>query len=434
VSRGDLFLHPRRHHPGRHRLRGRGYFKRLGPGIITGAADDDPSGIGTYSQVGAAYGFGLLWSVIYVAPLAAAVQELAARLGLCRGIGLSSLIRERFPRWVLYAAVSLVAVANTFNVAADLSSMGASLHLVVPVPAALLTVVMTVLMLALEILVPYHRYAKVLRWLALSLLAYLFVLASIDVDWSQVAHDAVVPHLVGGRSGLAALLAVFGTTISPYLFFWQTSEEVEETADHPAETPVDEALPEPTDDHLRAMRVDVVGGMVSACVVAFAIMVAAAATLHVSGTTTVATADQAARALQPLAGDLAGLLFALGVVGLGLLAVPVLAGSTAYAVSEALRWNEGLSKRFREARGFYGVILFSMLVGLMLNFVGVDPIRGLYYAAILNGLTAPPLIALMVVMARSRRMGGRRSGALSLTLCCVAIAVSTALPIAYLAT
>jgi NRAMP (natural resistance-associated macrophage protein)-like metal ion transporter len=416
------------HHAGRRRLRGHGYFKRLGPGIVTGAADDDPSGIGTYSQVGAAYGFGLVWSPLYVAPLAAAVQEVAARLGLCRGVGLATLIRERFPRAVLYFAVSLVAVANTFNIAADLSSMGASANLVIPVPAAILTVAMTALMLGLEVFVPYHRYSKVLRWLAASLLAYLFVLASVDVDWGTVAHHALVPHLTGGRGGLAALLAVFGTTVSPYLFFWQTSEEVEETAD--------EAMPaEPvSDEHLGAMRIDVIGGMVSACVVAFAIMVAAAATLHASGITTVHTAEEAAQALKPLAGDLAGLVFALGIVGLGLLAVPVLAGATAYAVSEAMSWHEGLSKRFRDARGFYIVILFSMLVGLTLNFAGIDPIRGLYYAAILNGLTAPPLIFLMVILARSDRMGPRRSGALSLTLCCVAIAVSTALPIAYLAT
>jgi Mn2+/Fe2+ NRAMP family transporter len=297
---------------------------------------------------------------------------------------------------------------------------------------------MTGIMLGLEIAVPYHRYAKVLRWLAVSLLAYIFVLASVDVNWRDVAHYAVVPHLVGGRAGLAALLAVFGTTVSPYLFFWQTSEEVEEEAeDSPHAAPaVDGGDPErsepPTGEHLRAMRVDVVGGMVSACAVAFAIMVAAAATLHVSGITTVQTADQAARALQPFAGDLAGLVFALGVVGLGLLAVPVLAGSTAYAISEALHWNEGLSKTFRQARGFYTVILFSMLVGLALNFVGIDPIRGLYYAAILNGLAAPPLIVLMVVMARSRSMGGRRSGTLSLVLCGIAVAVSTALPVAYL--
>jgi NRAMP (natural resistance-associated macrophage protein)-like metal ion transporter len=413
------------HHHRRAELRGHGYFKRLGPGIVTGAADDDPSGIGTYSQVGAAYGLGLVWSALYVLPLAAAVQEMAARLGITRGIGLSSCIRQRFPRWVLYAAVALVAVANTFNVAADISAMGASAQLLIPVSAGILAVLMTVVMLVLEITLPYHRYSRVLRWFALSLLAYVFVLISVYVDWSQVAHHLLVPQLPDGRGALAALLAVFGTTVSPYLFFWQASEEVEEEEDH-------NEVARPSADNIRAMRVDVIGGMVSACAIAFAIIVASAATLHTSGITNIGTADQAAKALKPFAGDLAGFVFAVGVVGLGLLAVPVLAGSTAYAISEAMRWNEGLSKHFRQARGFYTVIVFSMLLGLLLYFGGLDPIRGLYYAAILNGVTAPPLIVLMIVLARSSRMGHCRSGALSLTVCCIAVAVSVILPLAWL--
>jgi Mn2+/Fe2+ NRAMP family transporter len=414
----------RRHHPRRRSLRGHGYFKRLGPGLVTGAADDDPSGIGTYSQVGAAYGLPIVWSALYVAPLAAGVQEMAARLGLTRDRGLSTLIRERFPRRVLYAAVALVAVANTFNVAADIASMGAAAHLVVPLPATVLAVVMTAVMLALEITVPYHRYARVLRWLALSLVAYLLVLVSVDVDWSSVVDHVLVPDLGGGHAMFAALLAVFGTTVSPYLFFWQTSEEVEEAVVRPEESALDA-------EHIRAMRVDVVGGMVSACVIAFAIMVSAATTLHVSGVTTVQTADQAARALEPFAGSAAKIVFALGIVGLGLLAVPVLAGSTAYALSEAFDWHEGLARRFREARGFYGVIVASMAVGLLLNAAGMDPIRGLYYAAIINGLAAPPLIALMIVLARDRRMGRWRSGAWSIGICGVAVAVSVVLPVAY---
>ena len=279
--------------------------------------------------------------------------------------------------------------------------------------------------LALEVALPYHRYSRVLRWLALSLLAYLFVLASIDVDWSTVLRHVVVPHFSGTSAELVALVAVFGTTVSPYLFFWQASEEVEEEHEDP------EAAA-PTDKHITAMRVDVIGGMVSACVIAFAIMVAAAATLHAHGITDVRTASQAARALRPIAGEFAGTIFALGVVGLGLLAVPVLAGSTAYAISEAMDWHEGLSKRFREAHGFYTVIIFSMLAGVALNFAGLDPIRGLYYAAIINGVTAPPLIAIMIVLARSRRMRNRRSGALSLVVCGTAVAISVALPIAWL--
>jgi NRAMP (natural resistance-associated macrophage protein)-like metal ion transporter len=413
------------HHVGRGRLRGHGYFKRLGPGLITGAADDDPSGIGTYSQVGAQFGLGLVWSALYVAPLAAGVQELAARLGLARGKGLSACIRQRFGRPVLYFSVALVAFANTFNIAADITAMGASAQLVVPLPTAVLTVGMTALMLTLEVTIPYHRYSQVLRWLALSLLTYLFVLASINVDWGEVAKQALVPHISGTSAEFAALVAVFGTTVSPYLFFWQASEEVEEDHDHPETDML-------SDDHVRAMRIDVVGGMVSACVIAFAIIVAAASTLHASGITNVQTASQAARALEPIAGHLAGAIFAVGVVGLGLLAVPVLAGSTAYAASEALDWNEGLSKRLRDARGFYAIIVFSMLVGLGLNFAGMDPIRGLYYAAIVNGITAPPLIVLMIVLGRSSRMGDRSSGVLSLAVCGAAVAISVALPIAWL--
>ncbi len=413
------------HHERRARFRGHGYFKRLGPGLITGAADDDPSGIGTYSQVGAEFGLLLAWSALYVAPFAVGVQEMAARLGITRDKGLSTLLRDRFPRSVLYCAVALVIFANTFNIAADIAAMGASAELIVPLPAGLLSVAFTALMLGLEIAVPYHRYSRILRWLGLSLLAYLFVLASIDVNWADVARHVLVPHFSGSAAELAALVAVFGTTVSPYLFFWQTSEEVEEESEHP-----EEAVP--SDDNMRAMRVDVIGGMVSACVIAFAIIVAAAATLHASGITNIQTADQAAEALKPFAGDLAGLIFAIGVVGLGLLAVPVLAGSTAYAASEAFSWHEGLSKRFREARGFYAVITFSMVVGLALNFAGMDPIQGLYYAAIVNGIAAPPLIFLMIVLARSPEMGAHRSGPLSLVVCGAAVAISVALPVAWL--
>lgn len=418
-----------RHHRTRRRLRGAGYFKRLGPGLVTGAADDDPSGIGTYSQVGAAYGTGILWSTLFVAPMAAAVQEMAARLGLVTGRGLSTLLRERFPRWVLYVAVLLVAIANTFNIAADLASMGAAVHLVVAIPPAVLVVVLTGVMLGLEVAIPYHRYSRILRWLALSLLSYLFVLAMVDVDWGAVAHGLFIPEISGGRAEIAALIAVFGTTVSPYLFFWQTSEEIEEEEDLGDER---DGNGEVTDAHLGAMRVDVIGGMVSAVVAAFAIIVAAAVTLHVHGMTQIGTAEQAAQALKPLAGDLAGLVFATGIVGLGLLAVPVLAGSTAYAMSEAVGWNEGLSKRFREAHGFYGVIVFSMLVGLGLNFVGLDPIRGLYYAAILNGVTAPPLIVLMLILSRSERLlGNRRTRMLSLVVVGITIAASVILPIVW---
>lgn len=417
---------PRHHVARRHRLRGHGYFSRLGPGLVTGAADDDPSGIGTYSQVGAAFGLGMLWSTIVVAPMAAAVQETAARLGLATGVGLAGLIRERFARPILYFAVALTLVANTFNIGADVASMAAATRLVVDVPTVILVLLFTGVMLALELTLPYHRYARVLRWLALSLLAYIFVLATVDIDWSAVASSLISPDVTFNRPELAALLAVFGTTVSPYLFFWQASEEVEEELD---EGVAPTAL---TDEHLTAMRVDVIGGMGSAVAIAFVIMLVAATTLHPAGLTQVATADQAADALRPLAGDLAGLLFAVGIVGLGLLAVPVLAGSSAYALSEAFAWHEGLSQTFRQAKGFYLVLVGSMLGGVVVGSFGIDPIRALYYAAILNGLAAPPLIALMLILARDRSVcGAHRSGPLSTVIVGSAIAVSVLLPVLY---
>lgn len=415
-----------RHHRHRRRLRGHGYFKRLGPGIVTGAADDDPSGIGTYAQVGAAYGYGLVWSIPAVAPLAAAVQETAGRLGLVTGRGLSTLIRARFPRPVLYFALLLVITANTFNIAADVAAMAASTRLVVDLPQALLVVFYVAVMMTLEIMLPYHKYARVLRWLALSLLAYVFVLASVHVDWDAVADGLLTPTVVGGAGGIAALIAVFGTTVSPYLFFWQASEEVEEEHEH--RDPVDR-------DHVRAMRVDVIGGMVSAVVIAFAIVVVAAATLHPKGITDINTPTQAAEALRPIAGSAAGFVFALGIVGLGLLAVPVLAGASAYALSEAFDWHEGLSRRLSDARGFYAVVAGSMLLGMVVGFAGLDPIRALYLSAIANGLAAPPLLALLLVLARDRDLvGDFRSRALSLSVVAGALAVSIALPVAYVLT
>ncbi|MBS1691715.1 MAG: Nramp family divalent metal transporter [Actinobacteria bacterium] len=417
-----------RHHPRRHRLRGHGYFKRLGPGIVTGAADDDPSGIGTYSQTGAAYGVALLWSLPLVGVMAAAVQETAARLGLVTGTGLSTLIKRHLGRRVLFGCVLLVAVANTFNIAADLAATGASLRLLVPVPETLLTIALATGMMLLELLVPYHRYSRVLRILALSLGAYVVVMFMVNADWSEVVRGFLDPRIPGGRGGIAVLLAVFGTTVSPYLFFWQAAEEVEEAEEG---TGAEEAAPTPA--HLTAMRVDVIGGMISAVAVAAAIVISTAFTLHTHGVTTITTADQAAAALEPFAGSAAHLVFTLGILGLGLLAVPVLAGSTGYAIAEAVNRPEGLSRHFREARGFYLVIAGSMAIGVALDLLGLDPMRSLFYAAILNGVTAPPLIVVMLLLARRPAvLGEHRSGRLSLGLLAATVVGSLALPIAYL--
>jgi NRAMP (natural resistance-associated macrophage protein)-like metal ion transporter len=393
---------------------------------VTGASDDDPSGIGTYSQAGAAFGFGLLWTAWITFPLAAAVQETAARLGLVTGHGLATLIKLRFPRWVLFGAVTLVAVANGFNIGADLGSMAASVRLLVPLPQPLLLVAMAGLMVGLEILLPYEQYAKVLRWLTLSLAAYIAVLFVIDVNWGSVLRQTLIPRVSWSRPQIAVLIAILGTTISPYLFFWQTSEEVEEKQLEKKHT-VDR-------EHLALMRTDVLAGMASAVLVMFAIMVASAATLGSKGVTTVQTAQQAAEALRPIAGSLASLLFTLGIVGTGLLAVPVLAGSTAFALSEAFGWKEGLERKFSGARKFYVVIAVAMLVGLIMNFAGVDPIRALYFAAILNGVAAPPLILLMLILSNHKPTCGKWTGRRwSNALVGLALLLMTALPIAYLA-
>jgi NRAMP (natural resistance-associated macrophage protein)-like metal ion transporter len=409
-------------------VRGRGYFERVGPGLITGAADDDPSGIGTYSQVGAAFGFQFLWTTLLAFPLAAAVQEATARLGLMTGRGLATLIKEQFPRWVLYVAVLLVIGANSFNIGADLGSMAAATSLLVPIPQVVLVVVFAVGMAVLEIVIPYRRYSKFLRWLCLSLLAYLAVLFIVDIAWSEALTDLLVPSVGFRKAELAAMIALFGTTISPYLFFWQTSEEVEELHDKGSHDGND-GDPKA---HLRAMRGDVITGIGSGVFIMFAIMAVSAATLGANGITSIGTAEEAALALEPLAGSSAKLLFALGIVGTGLLAVPVLAGSTAFALAETFGWREGLSLKMTQAKAFYLVILGSMLLGLMFNFFGLNPVRALYWSAILNGLAAPPLIVMILVLSRrSGVLGSHVSGKVSAVLVAGAALVSTALPVMY---
>jgi NRAMP (natural resistance-associated macrophage protein)-like metal ion transporter len=428
VSRADDVKHAPsgfpKHHPHRFRLRGFGYFKRIGPGLITGAADDDPSGIGTYSQVGAQFRFGLVWTSLVSLPLASAVQETAARLGMVSGKGLAALIKERFPRPALWFAVTLLVAANTFNIGADLGSMAAALKLVVPIPIAVLVPGFALVILLLEVFLSYRRYSRVLRFLALSLLAYVAELFILEVDWAAVVHALVVPQVRFDRQHLAALVAIFGTTISPYLFFWQCAEEVEER-DEQAAGPL-------TKPQIRAMRADVVAGMSAGVGVMFAIMVATGSTLGAHGSSTIQTADEAARALRPIAGPAASLLFAAGIVGTGLLAIPTLAGSAAYAIAETFGWREGLSRRPREAPGFYGVIAAAMLIGLALNFLGTNPIRALFLSAVLNGLAAPPLILLMLILSNRALPGPARGGRLSYLLVAVSFLLMGGLPVLYL--
>jgi Mn2+/Fe2+ NRAMP family transporter len=413
----------RRHSTQRDRLHGFGYFRRLGPGFVTGAADDDPAGIGTYSQVGAAFRFDLVWTALISLPLASAVQETAGRLGMTSGRGLVSLIKERFARPVMWVAVVLVVSANTFNIGADLGSMAEAFQLLLPVPFPILVVVMAAVVLGLEVFVPYERYALVLRWLALSILAYVFELFVVHVDWMGVLAG-LVPTFQMNAGYIEALVAIFGTTISPYLFLWQTGEEMEEVQAG--------ELGRIDASEIKAMRIDVVSGMSAGVLVMFAILVTAGSTLGEHGSTQIETASQAARALEPLAGRFASALFAVGIVGTGLLAIPTLAGSAAYALSEAFGWREGLGRKLRQAPGFYGVLAASMVVGPILNFVGIQPIRALYLSAILNGLAAPPLILLMLILSNSAVVGERRGGRLSDALVATALVVMGLSAIVYL--
>ncbi len=408
----------RRHHPNRDRLIGAGYFSRLGPGIITGAADDDPSGIGTYVQVGASQGNQLLWTAPYVFPLAFAVQEACARVALVTGTGLAGTIRQRMPRSVLLVAVAALAIANTVNIAADLSSMVAAIRLVVPIPQVLGVVVLATAIAISEITLSYRRYGKFLRWLCLALLAYVGVLIVAHVDWSAVIRATVIPSWSMNKSTMIAIIALLGTTISPYLFFWQAAEEVEEEAGAP---------PDVSGQHVRAMRGDVFAGMASGVFAMFAIMAAGAATLHVAGITNLQSAEEAAVALEPLAGKTAGALFALGIIGTGLLAVPVLAGSTAYSVSETRGWREGESAR---PHVFALVIASSMIIAVAMNAMGVAPMHFLFLAAVLNGLIAPLLIVIVWWLARDRStMGPWASGWVSQVLLGGTVVVMVAVPV-----
>ncbi len=382
---------------------------RLGPGIITGAADDDPSGIATYSQAGAQFGYAMLWTVVATLPLMAAIQMVSARIGFVTGRGLAHNVRRHAPRPVLVAIVGLLVVANTLNIAADLAAMGEALRLVVGGSAHVHAVGLGVICLALQVFLPYQRYVRWLKWLTLALLAYVAVAFTVRVDWPRVARELVWPSLPGGHDTLLVLVAVFGTTISPYLFFWQAAQEVEDrrARGHRPRSRGEVVA------HLRRIRFDTIVGMTFSNLVAFFIILGTAATLHEAGVTDVRTAAQAAEALRPVAGEATFLLFALGIVGTGLLAVPVLAGSAAYAVAEAAGWRGSLELKLQhgEGRGFYGVLIAATLGGVALCFAPIDPVRQLFWAAVVNGVVAVPIMAVMLVLAgRTDVMGGHPIG------------------------
>lgn len=385
----------------------RDYWKSLGPGLTTGAADDDPSGITTYSQAGAQYGFNLLWLAGFTFPLMAVVQEMCARIGLVTGRGLAANIRQYYPKWVLYIATLLLFSANTLNIGANLGAMAQATQLLFPkVSFTALILGFTILTLALQIFTTYEKYAKYLKWLALLLLSYVFSALTLEINWGEVLQKAVIPTISFSRDQIFIITAVLGTTISPYLFFWQTSQEVEEQILE-GKTTLKLRQEETTPIEVKNMRMDVWSGMFLSNLVMFFIIAAAAATLNANGITNITTAAQAAEALRPIAGERVYLLFALGIIGTGMLAVPILAGSASYAISESMGWKLGLYRKLREANAFYGVIIIATGIGLLINLLGFDPIKALIYSAVFNGLIAPVVLVLIVLLSGNAKIMGR---------------------------
>ena len=394
----------------------------LGPGLITGAADDDPSGIATYSQAGAAYGFGQLWTIVLCLPLMIAVQEACARIGSATSQGLVKVTSRVYSKKILFLVVALVVIANVINIGADFAAVGASLNLLIPLPIWLLSTIFMLIVLALEIFIGYHTYAKFLKFLALSLISYVVVALMVTSNWLAVLKATFIPQLELSSAYWYVIVAILGTTISPYMFFWQTAEEVEETkyAHQQEKSP----------RGIREIRQDTSVGMSISQIGSWFMIITAAVVLHENGVVNIGTASDAAKALEPLvegfpyAGTIAKSLFAIGVIGMGLLGIPVLAGSVAYAVSDAFNWREGLDYKLKEAKQFYGVIIFSTVAGWLITLLGIDPIKSLVFAAVINGLVAVPLIFLISRISRNREVMGELAGrGLSRTMLNIAFVV-----------
>ena len=399
-------------------LKMKNFFKVFGPGVITGAADDDPSGIATYTQTGAKFGYGQLWTVIAMLPLMTAIQEACARIGAVTGHGLAAVIKTNYSKKILYSAVLLVLVANTINIGADIGALAAAAQLLIPINFVILALGFTALILVLEIFASYQVYSRVLMWLASSLLAYPLTVFIIHQPWQTVITATVLPHVEFNFEFFFIITGVLGTTISPYMFFWQASQEVEE--EKALRLTSRYGKPKMGKTFIRNLRLDNFLGMLFSEFATWSMIVVAATVLHQNGITNVASAADAAKALEPLvqtfpySGFLAKLIFAVGIIGLGLLSIPVLSGSAAYALSEAFNMKEGLNRKLKKAHGFYGVITIATLVGLVINFVGIDPIKALVFTAVFNGVAAVPLIFAIGRIARNRKiMGDYRSGWLS---------------------
>ncbi len=382
----------------------RKFLRALGPGFITGAADDDPSGIATYAQTGARFGTGLLWTPFFTFIFMAIIQEMCGRIGLVTGKGLSGVIRQYYGAKLLYFCVFLLLVANTVNIGANLGAMASSVRLLWDIPFTVILISLTVLTLILEVFVSYKLYARYLKYLAFSLLAYVVTAFLVDINWSEVVIHTFVPNIEFRKESVFVVLAILGATMSPYLFFWQANEEVDELRVHNKLSFKGREAPKPTRSDISKLRVDTIIGMLFSNAIMFFIILTTASTLGVNGILQIETATQAAQALRPLAGDYAYILFSAGIIGTGLLSVPVLAGSAAYALSEAFSWKAGLYWKFRQAHGFYGIITVATLIGLLVNFTPIEPFRMLFYTAILNGIVAPPLLIMILIITNNNKI------------------------------
>lgn len=393
------------------------FLKDFGPGFITGASDDDPSGIATYSQTGAQFGYSQLWTSLFSLPFMAVIQEMCGRIGMVTGKGIAAIIRKNYGRSVLYFCVFLLLFANTINIGADLGAMAASGQLLLGVPFIFWLIGITLLSIILQIMIPYKTYQKFLKYAGLSLLAYVIAALVIKQDWRLALHQTFIPHITLSKEYLLNIVALLGTTISPYMFFWQADEEVEEEIEMKKLHVMGHGTPKVTKKDIVSMRWDTGIGMFFSNLISFFIILTTASVLHANGITEIQTASQAAEALRPFAGNFSYVLFAAGIIGTGLLAVPVLAGSASYALSEALNIKEGLYRKFNQAHGFYAIIALAMLVGLLINLSPIPPFKMLYYAAVLNGVCAPVLMIVILLIANNREIMGKfKNKALSNTL------------------
>lgn len=381
-------------------------LKQFGPGFVTGASDDDPAGIATYAQTGAIFGYQQLWVALFSFPFMTTVQEMSGRIGIVTGRGLAATIRQHYPRPILYFIVLSLLVANIFNIGANLGAMASSLRLLVDISFYAILLGMTVLTIALQVFVPYRYYVNILKYLALSLMAYVATAFFVHQDWGAITRATFIPTLLWDKAFILNLTAILGTTISPYLFFWQASQEVEEEVKNRQLKRMNWGRPAMNIRNIQKMRKDTLVGMLFSNLVMFFIIITAASTLHSAGITDISTADQAAAALEPFAGRFASLLFAAGIVGTGLLAIPVLAGSASYAIAETFKWREGLSLKARQAPGFYAIVAVATGVGLAINFLHLPIFHILYYSAVLNGIVAPPVIAILMLIANNRNIMG----------------------------